>query len=36
MRAKLLGSSEAPPTSAPSMSGWAMRESTLSGLTLPP
>ncbi len=33
---KLLMSSDAPPTSAPSTSGWAIRSFVLSGFTLPP
>jgi len=36
MSAKLLDSSEAPPTSAPSTSGWLISSLALFGLTLPP
>src|SRR5581483_9888767 len=36
MRRKESGSSEAPPTSAPSTSGWARRPAAFSGLTEPP
>src|ERR1039458_4952643 len=36
MSAKLLASSEAPPTSAPSTSGWLINSFAFAGLTLPP
>ena len=36
MSAKLRGSRLAPPTRAPSTSGWEMSSTMLSGLTLPP
>ena len=36
MRAKSSGSSDAPPTSAPSISGIAMSSAMLPGFTLPP
>src|SRR5206468_2108202 len=36
MRANSSGSRLAPPTSAPSMSGWAMKSRMLPALTLPP